>query len=147
MAGYLNKVQIIGNLGKDPEIRSMQNGGRVANLSVATTVTWKKDGEKQERTEWHRVVIFQSGNNKIIDAFIEPYLKKGQKVYIEGALQTRKWTDQDGNDRYSTEIVVQGFNSAVELLSPPSNGDNSAATGPKPSQEPPSDNLDDDIPF
>jgi single-strand DNA-binding protein len=119
MAGYLNKAMIIGNLGRDPEIRSFDNGGKIANLSLATTETWKdkNSGEKREKTEWHRITIRQNGTSRIIDGFIEPYVKKGQKVLVEGKIETRKWTDKDGNDRYSTEIIVAGPNSSFELLS------------------------------
>jgi single-strand DNA-binding protein len=114
MAGYVNKVILIGNLGKDPEIRRTQDGRPVANLRVATTESWrdKTTGEKREKTEWHSVVIFSEGLCRIA----EQYLKKGSKVYIEGALQTRKWQGQDGQDRYSTEVVLQGFNSVLTML-------------------------------
>jgi single-strand DNA-binding protein len=114
MAGSVNKVILVGNLGRDPEIRAMQNGGRVANLSVATSETWrdKNSGERKERTEWHRVVIFNDNLVKVV----EQYLKKGSKVYIEGSLQTRKWTDQSGQEKYSTEVVLQGFNGNLTML-------------------------------
>jgi single-strand DNA-binding protein len=114
MAGSVNKVILVGNLGKDPEVRRMQNGNPVVNLSVATSDTWrdKATGERKEKTEWHRVVIFSEGLAKVA----EQYLKKGAKVYIEGALQTRKWTDKDGVEKYSTEIVLQGFNSTLTML-------------------------------
>ncbi|MEN3383619.1 MAG: single-strand DNA-binding protein [Hyphomicrobiales bacterium] len=114
MAGSVNKVILVGNLGKDPEVRRMQNGNPVVNLSVATSDTWrdKATGERKEKTEWHRVVIFSEGLAKVA----EQYLKKGSKVYIEGALQTRKWTDKDGVEKYSTEIVLQGFNSTLTML-------------------------------
>jgi single-strand DNA-binding protein len=114
MAGSVNKVILIGNLGKDPEIRRTQDGRPIANLSVATSETWrdKATGERKEKTEWHRVVIFNEGLCKIA----EQYLKKGAKVYLEGALQTRKWTDKDGNEKYSTEVVLQGFNSQLTML-------------------------------
>lgn len=109
----LNKVQIIGNLGRDPEVRSFSNGGSVCNLRIATTEKWKsKDGERREKTEWHSVAIFQEGLVKVA----EQYLKKGSKVYIEGKLETRKWQDQSGNDRYSTEIVLQGFGGTLVML-------------------------------
>ncbi|MBV1916854.1 MAG: single-stranded DNA-binding protein, partial [Sphingomonadaceae bacterium] len=102
MAGSLNKVMLIGNLGADPEIRSFQNGGKVCNLRIATSENWKdRDGNRQERTEWHTVAIFSEGLVKVC----ENYLRKGSKVFIEGQLQTRKWQDQSGNDRYSTEVV------------------------------------------
>ena len=114
MAGYVNKVILIGNLGKDPEIRRTQDGRPVANLRVATTDSWrdKTSGERREKTEWHSVVIFNEGLCRVA----EQYLKKGAKVYIEGALQTRKWQGQDGQDRYSTEVVLQGFNSTLTML-------------------------------
>lgn len=110
----VNKAIILGNVGRDPEIRSTQSGDRVANLSVATSESWKDkgSGEKRERTEWHRITIF---NPHLVDV-AEKYLKKGDKVYIEGAIQTRKWTDKDGQDRYTTEIVLQKFNGALVLL-------------------------------
>jgi single-strand DNA-binding protein len=114
MAGSLNKVQIIGNLGRDPEIRSFANGGKVCNLNIATSETWKdkNTGEKREKTEWHTVAIFQEGLVRIA----EQYLKKGSTVYIEGKLQTRKWQDQSGADKYSTEIVLQGFDGVLTML-------------------------------
>ena len=114
MAGSVNKVILIGNLGKDPEIRRTQDGRPIANLSVATSESWrdKATGERKEKTEWHRVVIFNEGLCKVA----EQYLKKGAKVYIEGALQTRKWTDQSGVEKYSTEVVLQGFNSTLTML-------------------------------
>jgi single-strand DNA-binding protein len=114
MAGSVNKVILVGNLGKDPEIRRTQDGRPIANLSVATSETWrdKATGERKEKTEWHRVVIFNEGLCKIA----EQYLKKGAKVYLEGALQTRKWTDQAGVEKYSTEVVLQGFNSSLTML-------------------------------
>ena len=114
MAGSVNKVILIGNLGKDPEIRRTQDGRPIANLSVATSESWrdKATGERKEKTEWHRVVIFNEGLCRIA----EQYLKKGAKVYLEGQLQTRKWTDKDGVDKYSTEVVLQGFNSQLTML-------------------------------
>ena len=114
MAGSVNKVILIGNLGADPEVRRTQDGRPIVNLRVATSDTWrdKNTGERREKTEWHRVVIFSEGLAKIA----EQYLKKGSKVYLEGALQTRKWQDKDGQDRYSTEVVLQGFNSALTML-------------------------------
>jgi single-strand DNA-binding protein len=114
MAGSVNKVILIGNLGADPEIRRTQDGRPIANLRVATSETWrdKATGERREKTEWHRVVIFNEGLCKIV----EQYLKKGSKVYLEGSLQTRKWQDKDGQDRYSTEVVLQGFNSQLTML-------------------------------
>jgi single-strand DNA-binding protein len=120
MAGSVNKVILVGNLGKDPEVRRMQNGNPVVNLSVATSESWrdKATGERKEKTEWHRVVIFSEGLAKVA----EQYLKKGAKVYIEGALQTRKWTDQAGVEKYSTEVVLQGFNSNLTMLDGRSGG-------------------------
>src|SRR5712672_2842813 len=120
MAGSVNKVILVGNLGKDPEIRRTQNGNPVVNLSIATSDTWrdKATGERKEKTEWHRVVIFSEGLAKVA----EQYLKKGAKVYIEGALQTRKWTDQSGVEKYSTEVVLQGFNSNLTMLDGRSGG-------------------------
>jgi len=114
MAGSVNKVILVGNLGADPEVRRMQDGRPVVNLRVATSETWrdKATGERKERTEWHRVVIFNEGLAKVA----EQYLKKGSKVYLEGALQTRKWQDKDGQERYSTEVVLQGFNSQLTML-------------------------------
>jgi single-strand DNA-binding protein len=114
MAGSVNKVILIGNLGKDPEIRRTQDGRPIANLRVATTESWrdKTSGERREKTEWHSVVIFNEGLCRVA----EQYLKKGAKVYIEGQLQTRKWQGQDGQDRYSTEVVLQGFNSTLTML-------------------------------
>lgn len=114
MAGSVNKVILIGNLGRDPEVRSFQNGGKVCNLRIATSETWKdrNTGERREKTEWHSVAIFQEGLVRIA----EQYLRKGSKVYIEGQLQTRKWQDQSGQDRYSTEVVLQGFGGTLTML-------------------------------
>lgn len=114
MSGSVNKVILIGNLGSDPEIKRTQDGKPIGNLSVATSDTWrdKNTGERKEKTEWHRVVIFSEPLCKIA----EQYLRKGAKVYIEGSLVTRKWTDKDGKDRYSTEVVLQGFNSVLTML-------------------------------
>lgn len=119
----LNKVQLIGNLGADPEIRSFQNGGRVANLRIATSESWKDKatGEKKEKTEWHTVAIFTEG----LVGVAERYLKKGSKVYVEGQLQTRKWQDASGSDRYSTEIVLQGYGASLVMLDGVSNGQQS----------------------
>jgi single-strand DNA-binding protein len=120
MAGSINKVILVGNLGKDPEIRRTQDGRAIANLSVATSESWrdKATGERKEKTEWHRVVIFNEGLAKVA----EQYLKKGAKVYVEGQLQTRKWTDQSGVEKYSTEVVLQGFNSNLTMLDGRSGG-------------------------
>lgn len=114
MAGSVNKVILVGNLGADPEIRRTQDGRPIANLRIATSESWRDrgSGERRERTEWHRVVIFNEGLCKIA----EQYLRKGAKVYIEGQLQTRKWQDQSGQERFSTEVVLQGFNSALTML-------------------------------
>ncbi|MEO9818765.1 MAG: single-stranded DNA-binding protein [Paracoccaceae bacterium] len=114
MAGSVNKVILIGNLGRDPEVRTFQNGGKVCNLRIATSETWKdrNTGERRERTEWHSVAIFQEGLVRIA----EQYLRKGSKVYIEGQLQTRKWQDQSGQDKYSTEVVLQGFGGTLTML-------------------------------
>jgi single-strand DNA-binding protein len=125
MAGSINKVILVGNLGRDPEIRRTQDGRPIANLRVATSETWrdKNSGEKRERTEWHTVVIFSEGLCRVA----EQYLRKGSKVYLEGQLQTRKWQGQDGQDRYSTEVVLQNFNGTLVLLDKP--GGAGASTG------------------
>ena len=114
MAGSVNKVILIGNLGRDPEVRTFQNGGKVCNLRIATSENWKdrNTGERRERTEWHSVAIFNEGLVRVA----EQYLRKGSKVYVEGQLQTRKWQDQSGQDRYSTEVVLQGFGSTLTML-------------------------------
>ena len=145
MAGSVNKVILIGNLGRDPEVRSFQNGGKVCNLNIATSESWKdkNSGERKERTEWHSVAIFNDGLVRIA----EQYLKKGSKVYIEGQLQTRKWQDQSGNDRYSTEVVLQGYGGTLTMLDGPSGGKSGSGSqgnydAPEPSRE-----LDDEIPF
>jgi single-strand DNA-binding protein len=120
MAGSVNKVILVGNLGRDPESRSFQNGGKVVNLRIATSESWKdrNSGEKKEKTEWHSVAIFNEGLANVAERF----LRKGSKVYIEGQLQTRKWQDQQGQDKYSTEIVLQGFNSVLTMLDGPGGG-------------------------
>lgn len=156
MAASLNKVMLIGNLGNDPDVRTMQNGGRVCNLSIATSESWKdkNTGERREKTEWHRVVIFNEG----LVGVCENYLKKGSKVFIEGALETRKWQDQNGNDKYSTEIVLKAFNGTLTMLD--SRNDNQsggyqqrpqqqASGGAMPQQNaaPVHDDFEDDIPF
>jgi single-strand DNA-binding protein len=164
MAGSVNKVILVGNLGRDPEIRSTQDGMRIANLAVATSETWrdKMSGERKERTEWHRVAIF----NERLAEFAEKYLKKGRKVYVEGALQTRKWTDNAGQERYTTEVVLTRFRGELTMLDsagggsgPPMEGgyDEGYAGGglgdePRTSATParsrtPVNDLDDDIPF
>lgn len=114
MAGSVNKVILIGNLGRDPEVRTFQNGGKVCNLRIATSETWKdrNTGERRERTEWHTVAVFSEGLVRVC----EQYLRKGSKVYLEGKLQTRKWQDQSGQDRYSTEVVLQGFDATLVML-------------------------------
>ena len=137
MAGSVNKVILVGNLGRDPESRSFQNGGKVVNLRIATSESWKdrNSGEKKEKTEWHSVAIFNEGLANVAERF----LRKGSKVYIEGQLQTRKWQDQNGQDKYSTEIVLQGFNSVLTMLDGPGGGQGLAdegamtagATGPR----------------
>jgi single-strand DNA-binding protein len=120
MAGSVNKVILVGNLGKDPEIRSFQNGGKVANFSIATSESWKdkNTGEKREKTDWHNVAIFNEGLVRVA----EQYLRKGSKVYIEGQLQTRKWTDQSGSDKYTTEVVLQNYNGTLVMLDGRSDG-------------------------
>ncbi|WP_126173163.1 single-stranded DNA-binding protein [Altericroceibacterium xinjiangense] len=120
MAGSVNKVILVGNLGADPEVRSFQNGGKVCNLRLATTESWKdrNSGERQERTEWHSVAIFSEG----LAGVAERFLRKGSKVYIEGQLRTRKWQDQSGNDRYSTEVVLQGPGAVMTMLDSPGGG-------------------------
>ena len=147
MAGSVNKVILVGNLGADPEARSLGSGGEVVNLRLATTESWNdRDGQRQERTEWHRVVIFNENLGKVA----KQYARKGSKLYIEGQLQTRKWQDQSGQDKYSTEVVLQGFNSNLTMLD--GRGDNAgggdAARTPAPAQGGGfSDDLDDDVPF
>lgn len=148
MSGSVNKVILVGNLGKDPEIRTTQDGREIANLSVATAESWKdkNTGERKEKTEWHRVVIFNEGLVKVAKA----YLKKGSKVYLEGQIQTRKWTDQQGQERYSTEVVLQGFGGAMVMLSRADRGEDpdSGDEAPPPRQQAPSSELlDDEIPF
>ena len=151
MAGSVNKVILVGNLGRDPEVRSTQSGMKVANLSVATSEQWrdKASGERRERTEWHRVVIF---NENLCDV-AEKYLRKGMKVYIEGQLQTRKWQDQSGQDRYTTEIVLQRFRGDLQMLDRAGGGGNDYGGGSGgdygsgPSGSGSGGDLDDDIPF
>ncbi|MGR3662142.1 MAG: single-stranded DNA-binding protein [Paracoccaceae bacterium] len=162
MAGSVNKVILIGNLGRDPEIRTLQNGGKVCNLRIATSENWKDrtTGERRERTEWHSVAIFSEGLVRVA----EQYLRKGSKIYIEGQLQTRKWQDQSGNDRYSTEVVLQGFGSTLVMLdgrgegggSTGGGGDNNymadqsggySGGGQSSSAPAPAADMDDEIPF
>jgi single-strand DNA-binding protein len=146
MAGSVNKVILIGNLGADPEVKSFQNGGKIANLRLATSESWKDKatGERKERTEWHSVTL--SGDGLV--GVAERYLRKGSKVYVEGSLQTRKWQDQSGADRYSTEIRV-GMNGALTMLDGAPGGQSSGGTpaGDWNNTKPPADDLDDDIPF
>ena len=127
MAGSVNKVILIGNVGADPEIRRTQDGRPIANLRIATSESWRdrNSGERKEKTEWHTVVVFNEGLCKVV----EQYVKKGAKLYIEGQLQTRKWQDQTGNDRYSTEIVLQGFNSTLTMLDGRGEGGGSGRSG------------------
>ena len=127
MAGSVNKVIIVGNLGRDPESKSFQNGGKVVNLRIATSESWKdrNSGERKEKTEWHSVAVFNEGLANVA----EKYLRKGSKVYIEGALQTRKWQDAQGQDKYSTEIVLQGFNSVLTMLDGPGGGQGGGGGG------------------
>ena len=127
MAGSVNKVILVGNLGRDPEVRTFQNGGKVCNLRIATSETWKdkQSGELKERTEWHSVAIF----NEALAGVAERYLKKGSKVYIEGKLQTRKWQDQSGADRYTTEVVLQGFDGNLTMLDSPSGSGGGGGAG------------------
>ena len=150
MAGSVNKVILIGNLGRDPEIRTFQNGGKVCNFSIATSETWKdkNTGERQERTNWHNIAIF----NEPLGQIAEQYLKKGSKVYVEGQLETRKWQDQAGNDRYTTEVVLRQYRSELTILdnrsdnntiNSPTNPDISDVTN----QEITNDSIDDEIPF
>ncbi|MEP6343492.1 MAG: single-stranded DNA-binding protein [Maricaulaceae bacterium] len=127
MAGSVNKVILVGNVGNDPEIRTFGNGGKVANLSIATSENWrdKSSGEKREKTEWHRVAIFNDG----LVGIVERYVKKGTKVYIEGKLQTRKWQDRDGNDKYTTEVVLQGYGGTLTLLDSRNSGGSGGGGG------------------
>lgn len=151
MAGSVNKVILVGNLGRDPEIRSTQDGREIATLAVATSDSWKdkNTGERKEKTEWHRVVIFSEG----LVGVVKNYLKKGAKVYIEGSLQTRKWTDKDGVEKYSTEVVLQGFGSTLTMLDGKRDGGSMSEsssggyTAPAASSQPASELLDDEIPF
>jgi single-strand DNA-binding protein len=170
MAGSVNKVILIGNLGADPEVRSFQNGGKVCNIRIATSESWKdrNTGERQERTEWHNVAIFSEG----LAGVAERYLRKGSKIYVEGQLRTRKWQGQDGNDRYTTEVVLQGPGAVLTMLDGAAGGGGSrgggsgggwndgragggggdwgSSGGGRPASSPSrdlGDDLDDDIPF
>jgi single-strand DNA-binding protein len=148
MAGSVNKVILVGNLGKDPEVRRLTSGDPVVNLSIATSESWrdKASGERKEKTEWHRVVIF----NKNLADVAEKYLKKGAKVYVEGQLQTRKWTDKDGAEKYSTEVVLQNFRGELTMLDGRS-GEGGGGGGRSGAGEAPAsfqrDEMDDEIPF
>lgn len=159
MAGSVNKVILIGNLGKDPEIKSFANGGKIANFSIATSESWKdkQTGEKKDRTEWHNIVINGDG----LVGVVERYLKKGSKVYVEGQLRTRKWQDKDGNDRYTTEVSIAGMGGKLVMLDGASGGSSSGGSSNSSggwdqgsggssggSLRPPfDDDLDDDVPF
>lgn len=154
MAGSVNKVILVGNLGRDPEVRTMQDGGQVAQLSVATSEVWKDKatGERKERTEWHRVVIF----NEHLVKVAKDYLKKGSKIYVEGSLQTRKWTDKDGQDKFTTEVVLQRYRGELNMLDaksdsvPPTREEDAGGglpTGGRSEYSPRRDDLDDEIPF
>ena len=157
MAGSVNKVILLGNLGRDPEIRSMQSGSKMATFSMATSKRWrdKNTQEQRDKTSWHNIVVFGDG----LVGIVEKYVKKGSKIYVEGELQTRKWQDQDGNDRYTTEVVLQGFNSNLTLLDSrnatnniegqESNTDQTASNFENPTSSKSSDSSesDDDIPF
>ncbi len=152
MSGSVNKVILVGNLGRDPEIRSMQDGNRVANLSLATSETWRDraSGERRERTEWHRVAIF---NERLVEV-AEKYLRKGSKIYVEGQLQTRKWTDQQGVEKYSTEVVLQRFRGELTMLDSRDSGEAAgvgggyeAGGGPGAGPATGGSDLDDEIPF
>lgn len=154
MAGSVNKVILVGNLGKDPEVRSTQDGSKIVNLTLATSETWndRASGERKEKTEWHKIVIFNDRTAEVA----EKYLKKGAKIYIEGALQTRKWTDKDGQDRYSTEIVIGKFNGSLTMLDSKRDGDSGSSYAPREQSARPAPaqqraagggELDDEIPF
>lgn len=159
MAGSMNRVTLVGNVGKDPESKTFGNGGKVVNLSIATSETWKdkQTGEKKEKTEWHNVAIFQDG----LTGIVEQYVRKGSKILIEGKLQTRKWQDQSGNDRYATEVVLQGPDARILLLGDKSGGSGSGDSNRGATREQGSNrdapdkgnqggfgaDLDDDVPF
>lgn len=158
MAGSMNRVTLVGNVGKDPEVKSFQNGGKVVNFSIATAETWKDKttGEKKEKTEWHNIAVFQDG----LTGIVEQYVRKGSKLLVEGKLQTRKWQDQSGTDRYSTEVVLQGPDARILLLGDKSGGgDNARGSTQRQAEQRESpdkskhgrssfeDDLDDDVPF
>lgn len=155
MAGSMNRVTLVGNVGKDPESKSFSNGGKVVNLTLATSETWKdkQTGERKEKTEWHTISVFQDG----LTGIVESYVKKGSKILVEGKLQTRKWQDQSGNDRYSTEVVLQGPDARILLLDGKAAGDTQRGSTAsqasnrevhgKSNQGGFRDDLDDDVPF
>lgn len=164
MAGSINKVILVGNVGNDPEIKTMQSGDRVANLSLATSESWKDkvSGERKEKTEWHRIVVF---NQNLVNV-VENYIKKGSKLYVEGQLETRKWTDKEGNDKYTTEIVLKAFRGEITMLDSKGSGSGASSGGfassgqsdysegfaqPKSSgggkKSAPVDEMEDEIPF
>lgn len=162
MAGSVNKVILVGNVGQDPEVRQFQNGGQVCNFSLATSENWKdkNTGERREKTEWHRISVFSEGLIRVVQS----YVKKGSKLYIEGQLETRKWQDRDGNDKYTTEVVLRGFGGTLTMLDSRNGGGGGYAQqdqmgggyggggggGPRPMEGPPQDfsqDLDDEIPF
>lgn len=147
MAGSVNKVILIGNVGKDPEVRSFQNGGRVASFSVATSENWKDKatGEKKDRTEWHRISVM---NDKLVE-IVERYVKKGSKLYLEGQLETRKWTDRDGIEKYTTEVVIRPFRGEITLLDSAASRSNvePAANHEEAKIAPSTSDLEDCIPF
>lgn len=164
MAGSLNKVTLIGNVGKDPEIRSFQNGNRVASFSIATSQSWKDktSGEKKEKTEWHNISVL----NEVLVGLVEQYVTKGMKMYIEGSMETRKWQDNNGNDRYSTEVVLRPYNGSMLFLSKSGETENNGgqshqtkaksapktaggfgAPAPQQQEQAPLPELDDEIPF
>ncbi len=146
MASSLNKVTLIGNLGKDPEIRTMQSGKKVASFPLATSESWmdKTSGERRERTQWHNIVVFNEGLANVVERF----LKKGGKIYLEGQLETRKWQGKEGEDKYTTEIVLRPFNGEILMLdNKKEDGAGAASSGPAPEQAPPHDGLEDEIPY
>ena len=142
MAGSLNKVTLIGHLGKDPDIRTMQSGGKVASFSLATSESWKDkaSGERKERTEWHNVVVYNEGLVKVVEQF----LKKGSKIYLEGRMETRKWQDKDGNDKYTTEVVLRPFNGEILMLDAKKDD---AGTAGQAHEQAPDAELEDEIPY
>lgn len=139
MAGSVNKIILVGNVGKNPEIRSTQDGREIANITIATSDTWKdkNTGERKEKTEWHRISIFNENLVKVV----KNYVKKGAKLYIEGSLQTRKWTDKDGVEKYSTEVVLQNYGGTLTMLDSKKSDDTTTSVPPSPNK------LDDEIPF